>query len=497
MYERLLAVAHVDDAAVLGDAEAYGGPLLPGVIQRQGVVVDDLERRVDLFDLDRDRHRLARGGEIVVDVDGVFARHDAADAHRLLPDRARELAAVDGDGVVEAAAVVAVEHHEAGLAHVVPDDVADRILGVEIDVVGVAVGPRHGDQELGLGVDLARLRLRVHREQRDEEQEGDDLQRLEQHHAEGIKLLARVIAEAVHHSLRRVPLRRADAAQLGSLPPLLAHGRDCGRRTFQHGDHEHLGQVGGEREQLRCRAIEHVVLGLQQDRADEPAERRIHGDRHAIAHQPHRAFHRRPIRRVEPGDGRQHQDEADDGAEEAELHQRIACIRAELIRPAQRIGQSPQQQRLVEPVMPLQPRLEDEIADVLGDLTSRQRGAVGGHHLVVGDAQAGGVAAQQRKEAARPVGLARDRSRAHETMRARGDVEHGDDRGDMGLVARQHQLEQAVVPGQHEAEHRHAREHQPAQQRQMVVREFAFEEAHQASHAMLGCRCGRMILSDT
>ena len=43
--------------------------------------------------------------------------------------------------IVEAAAVVAVEHHETGFALVVPDDVAERILGIEVDVVGMAVGP--------------------------------------------------------------------------------------------------------------------------------------------------------------------------------------------------------------------------------------------------------------------------------------------------------------------------------------------------------------------
>ena len=89
--------------------------------------------------------------------------------------------------LLSAAAVVAVEHHEAGLALVIPHDVAERILGIEIDVVGMAVGPGHGDDELGLGVDLALLGLRIHHQQRDEEQEGDDLQRLEQHHAERIE----------------------------------------------------------------------------------------------------------------------------------------------------------------------------------------------------------------------------------------------------------------------------------------------------------------------
>jgi hypothetical protein len=141
-------------------------------------------------------------------VHGVLARHDPADAHGLLPDRARELLAVHDDRVVEPTPVVAVKHHEPALAHVIPDDVADRILGVEVDVVGMTIGPGHGDEKLGLGVDLARARFRIHHQQRDEEQEGDDLQRLEQHDAEGIEFLARIIAEVIHPAPARARRRR-------------------------------------------------------------------------------------------------------------------------------------------------------------------------------------------------------------------------------------------------------------------------------------------------
>ena len=42
------------------------------------------------------------------------------------------------DRVVEPASVVAVEHHESAFAHVIPDGIADRVLGVELDVVGMA-----------------------------------------------------------------------------------------------------------------------------------------------------------------------------------------------------------------------------------------------------------------------------------------------------------------------------------------------------------------------
>ncbi len=74
------------------------------------------------------------------------------------------------------------------------------ILHEQVEIVGMAVGPVHGDDELGLGIDLAFLRLGCNRQQREEEQEGHDLQRLEQHHAEGIeRLFARVEPELIHH----------------------------------------------------------------------------------------------------------------------------------------------------------------------------------------------------------------------------------------------------------------------------------------------------------
>src|SRR5262249_35955502 len=135
-------------------------------------------------------------------------RHNATNADGLLPERARHLASIDRDGVVGAAAVVAVKHHEALLAGVIPDDVTEPTLGIEIDVIGVFVGPGHGDDELGLRLDLAFLRLRIHREQRDEEKESDDLQALEEHEAEGIELLARIVTEAVHRALVRERKRR-------------------------------------------------------------------------------------------------------------------------------------------------------------------------------------------------------------------------------------------------------------------------------------------------
>src|SRR5262249_32973311 len=118
--QRLVAVVDVDDAAVRSKLEAHRSLLLAHAIERDDVVRDHLDRRVELLDLHNGRHRSALGGEEIMDVDGVFPRHDAADADDLLPERTSDLAAVHCDRVVGAAAVVAVEHHEAALSDVIP-----------------------------------------------------------------------------------------------------------------------------------------------------------------------------------------------------------------------------------------------------------------------------------------------------------------------------------------------------------------------------------------
>src|SRR5689334_22895279 len=86
------------------------------------------------------------------------------------------------------------------------------------------VRPGHRDDELGLRLDLAFLGLGIHRQQGDEKQERDDLQALEEHEAEGIELLARIITEAVHLALvrerkRRTPRSRRWQAQIPGRSP--------------------------------------------------------------------------------------------------------------------------------------------------------------------------------------------------------------------------------------------------------------------------------------
>src|SRR5262249_49249453 len=78
--QRLLSMIDVDHAAIGGKPEAHRGLLLTHAGELDGIVGDHLNGGVDLLDLDHGRHWPAAGGEEIMDVDGVLARHDAADA---------------------------------------------------------------------------------------------------------------------------------------------------------------------------------------------------------------------------------------------------------------------------------------------------------------------------------------------------------------------------------------------------------------------------------
>ncbi len=137
----------------------------------------------------------------MVDVHGILAGDDAADADRLLADRRQDLAAADQNEIVGAATIVAIEQHEAGLTPAIPDHVAERVLDEHVEIVRMLIGPGRGHQKFRLAVDLAVLGLGRDGEQRDEEQEGQDLQRLEQHDRERIeRLLLRHEVKFVDHS---------------------------------------------------------------------------------------------------------------------------------------------------------------------------------------------------------------------------------------------------------------------------------------------------------
>src|SRR5436305_6636751 len=142
--------------------------------------------------------------------------------------------------------------------------------------------------------------------------------------------------------------------------------------AFQCGNDAGFGQSDGLRKYPRRRRVEHVVLDLQQDRTDQAGKRGIHRDRHAVAHQAHGGFHHGAVGRIETGDRREHDDEADNGAEQAKLHQRIAGECAKTVRAAQPVGERSKQQRLIDAAGLLHPGLHDKIANVIRDEAGRQ-----------------------------------------------------------------------------------------------------------------------------
>src|SRR5947209_5204730 len=136
--------------------------------------------------------------------------------------------------------------------------------------------------------------------------------------------------------------------------------------AFQCGNDAGFGQCDGLRKHARRRRVKHVVLNLQQDRADQTGKRGVHRNRHAVAHQSHRRFHHGAVRRIETGNRREHDDEADNGAEQAELHQRVAREGAKSVRAAQPVGQRSQQQRLIDAAGLPGFGFKDEVADMVG-----------------------------------------------------------------------------------------------------------------------------------
>jgi hypothetical protein len=159
-------------------------------------------------------------------------------------------------------------------------------------------------------------------------------------------------------------------------------------------------------------------LRLHQDRTDETGQGGIHRHRHAAAHDLHRRLHRCRIEIVERGDREQHQDEADDRAEQAELQQSVAGKGAELHRRPQFVGQSAQQQSLIEPPLaPLLFGLHDEVADVVGDAAGGQRAAVVGQDPPSLDAIAANPADDALADPVGGVDLARNHEDCGQAMR--------------------------------------------------------------------------------
>ena len=127
--------------------------------------------------------------------------------------------------------------------------------------------------------------------------------------------------------------------------------------------------------------------------------------------------------------------------------------------------------------MALQLGLEDEVADMAGDVARRQPGTVGRDHVGAGDREPGDPPADHGQHAVGAIELARDRGRAHEAMRRDGHIQHRDGGRNVSLVAGEHQAKQPEIPAHDEPEGADAGEHQPAQQRQVVGGKLVFEDA--------------------
>src|SRR6185437_2298945 len=204
------------------------------------------------------------------------------------------------------------------------------------------------------------------------------------------------------------------------------------------------------------RRFEHEILGAQQDRTDKAGQRRVHRHRHAFAHHRHRGARGSRVIVVEAGDGAEHQDEADYGAEQAELYHRVGRQPAERRPAPQPLAQSPQQQRLVEPAGAARRALGEEIADVLAEQAARQPRR---QRREVGERRP--IAPQPRQ----PGDLARDGDRAGEAVQARRNIDRGDDRRQAGAVGLDDDADQAIAPQRHGSEGADAGEDQPAQHR--------------------------------
>jgi hypothetical protein len=126
-----------------------------------------------------------------VQVDDILAGLDAADGDDLLIERIDDLAAGDLDDVVDAAEIVAIEMHQAGLAGAKPDEIAGRILDVEVDILASAVRPGERDEELGLGIDRTSPGDRIDQQEREHEHHDEAEQGVEQQIGEGDPNLAR------------------------------------------------------------------------------------------------------------------------------------------------------------------------------------------------------------------------------------------------------------------------------------------------------------------
>jgi hypothetical protein len=125
------------------------------VVDHHYVVEDNLGGRIQLLHLDRRRHWLSSGRLKMRDVDRVLAGYDPSDGYDFLANRGSDLFSVDQNEIIGATAIVALQHHETCFPMPVPHHVAGGVLYEQIKIVGMVVGPIHGDDKFSLRIGLA------------------------------------------------------------------------------------------------------------------------------------------------------------------------------------------------------------------------------------------------------------------------------------------------------------------------------------------------------
>ena len=154
-----------------------------------GAVIGQLDCWVEFLHLDGDRYRFRVVGLVVQQVHHVLAGRQQAQRDGFLIDGVHDRAPIDHQLVLERAAVVAIQMRKSGVLVVIPDQFAAWVLHDGVYVIRMAVRPAHGNQHLGLRVDLARITWVADQRERDDEHERESEQRVEQQIGERILTL--------------------------------------------------------------------------------------------------------------------------------------------------------------------------------------------------------------------------------------------------------------------------------------------------------------------
>ena len=157
-------------------------------------------------------------------------------------------------------------------------------------------------------------------------------------------------------------------------------------------------------------------------------------------------------------DRRQHDDEADDGAEQAELHQRVGHEGAKAVGTAQPVGQRRAAAASGRCAQRPAPRLGHQAADMIGDQPARQTARIGF------ECPRAIRRRQHRAATFCDLAFAGDCACPPEAMAAGDQVEDSDQARNIGAVGGDHEMDQPVSPQQEDRKDRQPREDHPEQQ---------------------------------